>query len=400
MNTTPGLLALQVRPGNPDFLDLPWTRPLAQWREACNRVVDVPRGISRHEVVFVQYQRLLYAVKELPVRVGEREYDALRWLEERDLPAVVAAGHAKVKNEEGDEGSVLITRFLESSLPYRQLFQSPGLERYRERLLDAVAELMVRLHLAGFHWGDYSLSNCLFRRDAGQLRAYLVDAETSEMHETLSDGQRRLDLDIMEENVAGELADLSMVVQLPPALDVFEPARRIRQRYQRLWEEVTREEILSPAENWRIHERIRALNALGFSVGEVELETVGDGSKLKMRTLVTDRDYHRHMLQNLTGVVAEERQAGLMLNEIHELRATMVRSSQRSVPLSVAAYHWLTERYEPTLQQLQPQVSRATEPPELYCQLLEHKWLLSEKMNRDVGFVYAIEDYVKKFKAA
>lgn len=391
----PGLLSLQVRPGHPDFLDLPWTEPLVRWREASERIVEMPRGISRHEVLFVQYPQGLYAVKELPALLGEREYDALRWLEERHLPAVVAAGHAKASTSEG-QTSLLLTRFLESSLPYRTVFQAPGLERYRERLLDAVAGLLVRLHLAGFHWGDFSLSNCLFKRDAGELQAYLVDAETSEMHDTLSDGQRLLDLRIMEENVAGELADLSMVVDLPPGLDLLQTGPQIGQRYDRLWSEVTREELLTPADHWRIHERIRALNGLGFSVSEVELVATGDGSKLRMRTIVTDRDYHRHLLHSLTGVVAEEQQAAQMVNEIRELRATLSRAKGAKLELSVAAYRWLTERYQPTVRRLAPFLKHLADSSELYCQVLEHKWFLSEAAGRDVGLEFALEDFVRR----
>jgi hypothetical protein len=397
MSGKQGLAALQMRPGHPDFLDLPWDQPLGRWHGQCERIVEVPRGLSRHEVLFVQYERALYALKELPVELGGREYDALRWLEERDLPVVIAAGHARVATAEG-EASVLITRFLDASLPYRTLFQNPGLQRYRQRLLDSIAGLLVRLHLAGFYWGDCSLSNTLFRRDAGQLQAYLVDAETSETHEALSDGQRRLDLEILEENVAGELADVAAMMDLPPALDVGETGAEIRERYERLWGEITREEMLSPAESWRIHERIRALNALGFSVGEVELLATGEDSRLRMRTIVTDRDYHRHQIQNLTGLVAEERQAELMLNEIQEMRATLVRSKDRSVALSVAAYRWLTERYQPTLQRLSPLVGKRGEPAELYCQMLEHKWYLSERAKRDIGIELAVEDYLKQFR--
>jgi hypothetical protein len=397
--TAPGLAALQVRPGHPDFLDLPWDAPLAGWRERSDRIVEAPRGISRHEVLFVQYPQGLYAVKELPAHLGEREYDALRWLEERGLPSVVAAGHARVSTPAGP-GSVLITRFLEASLPYRMLFQTPGLERYRERLLDSVAGLMVQLHLAGFMWGDFSLSNCLFKRDAGALQAYLVDAETSEMHPALSPGQRRLDLHILEENVAGELADLGAVVELPPALDVLQTGAQIRTRYERLWSEVVREEVLSPSEHWRIQERIRALNALGFSVSEVELIATGDTSKLRMRTIVTDRDYHRHTLHTLTGVVAEERQAAQMLNEIRELRATTARARGREVPLGVAAYQWLTERYEPTARRLAPLAGKLGEVAELYCEVLEHKWFLSEQAGRDVGLQHALEDFLGKYQRA
>jgi len=390
-----GLLGLQVRPGHPDFLDLPWDLPLGRWADRCARIVQVQRGISRHEVLFVQYERAVYAMKELPPLVGVREYDALRWLEERELPAVTAAGHAQVLTE-GEERSVLVTRFLEGSIPYRTLFEHAGLEAHRLRLLDAMAGLLVRLHLAGYYWGDCSLSNTLFRRDAGEFRAYLVDAETSEMHESLSEGQRRHDLEILEENVAGDLADVAaMLGESPPELD--ETGEEIRRRYDGLWSETTREETILPSESWRIHERIRRLNALGFSVGEVNLVATGEGNRLRMRTIVTDRDYHRNLLQGHTGIVAEDRQAALLVNEIQALRATLQRGENRSVPLSVAAYRWLAERYEPTVRRLGPLLGRRGDAPEVYCQVLEHKWYLSEQEKRDVGLEAATQDYLRRF---
>ena len=74
------------------------------------------------------------------------------------------------------------------------------------RLMDALAVLLVRLHLAGFAWGDCSLSNTLFRRDAGAYAAYLVDAETGELHPRLSDGQREYDIELARVNISGETA--------------------------------------------------------------------------------------------------------------------------------------------------------------------------------------------------
>ena len=392
-----GLNALHLRQGHPDFLDLPWHLPLEEWRpEVCSRLVEVPRGLSRHTVVFVSYGAHIYALKEMPVSVGQREYDVLRGLEERHLPAVTVVGLARVRvpGEPGDEMAVLLTQYLPSSLPYRVLFMNKGLERYRERLLDAMASLLVRLHLGGFFWGDCSLSNVLFRRDAGELQAYAVDAETSELHPKLSDGQRELDLLIMEENITGGLADLAAMVELPATLDVYETAPSIRQRYERLWAEINKELSITPGESYRIHERIRALNELGFSVGEVDLVASGDGSQLRMRTIVTDREYHRHQLHNLTGLVAEERQAALLLNEIRELKATLTREVNRSVPLSVAAFRWLDERFRPTLSRLEQELGPAADEAELYCQVLEHKWFLSERAKRDVGLEVAVKGYV------
>jgi len=394
------LLSLQLRQGHPDLLDLPWDLPLARWSERCARLVEVERGLSRHEVVFVSYSRTIYALKELPVRIGQREYDVLRGLEERGLPTVSAVGLARARPEGAvEENGVLITRFLEASLPYRSLFMQPGLERYRERLLDAIAILLVRLHLGGCFWGDCSLSNVLFRRDAGELQAYLVDAETSELHDSISAPRRQHDLEIMEENVTGGLADLSVLIPLPPSLEVMDTGPRIRRRYEQLWSEISRELTLVQGDSFAIQERIRALNALGFSVGEVELVPSGDGNKLRMRTVVTDRDYHRHALHNLTGLSAEERQATLLLGELQALQATLSTEKNQSIPLSVAAYRWLHDRYLPAVEQLRQEVRVPEDPCELYCQVLEHKWFLSERELRDVGHQRALEDYLELKRA-
>lgn len=389
-----GLLALQLKPGLPDLLDLPWHLPLAAWEKACPRWVDIPRGLSRHEVLFVSYGELVYALKELPVPVAEREYAALRELEARALPAVAPVGLAHTRPQGVDEArGVLVTQYLQGSLPYRTLFMQPGLERYRARLVDALAVLLVRLHLGGCFWGDCSLSNTLFRRDAGELQAYLVDAETSELHPTLSDGQRQYDLDLMEENVAGGLVDLVAAgAASAAALDWRETSASVRRRYEQLWAEITREELVGPTDTFRVQERIRKLNALGFSVGEVELVAAGDGAHLRMRTIVTDRNHHRHLLHNLTGLVAEEHQAQLLLNDVRELKVAVTRELNRSVALSVAAHRWLNERFLTVTQALQG-ADVPDDPCEAYCQVLEHKWLMSERAKEDVGFKRAVADY-------
>jgi hypothetical protein len=395
--TALGLTAISVREGQPDFMDLPWHLPLARWPGACNRLVEIERGLSRHEVVFVDYGSALYALKEITPRGAAREYALLRGMEDRRLPSVHPAGLARavVEGEDGKtETGILITTFLEGSLPYRTLFSNQGLERYRERLLDAMAGLLVRLHLGGFYWGDCSLSNTLFRRDAGELQAYAVDAETSEQHEKLSTGQRALDMQILEENVAGELADLSFVVRLPAALPVEDTGRSIRERYERLWSELDKQLLILPSESYRIQERIRALNDLGFSVGEFELVKTGEGDRPRLRTIVVDRDYHRRLLHGLTGIVAGDRQAALLVNEIKELQSAIGRDGGRAPSLGVAAFRWQEQLFRPVTQRLEAALGSG-DAAELYCEVLEHKWYLSERAQRDVGIDAALADYLR-----
>ncbi len=400
MSPPGGIVRLTTRPGHPDFSDLPWNLPLAAWDAACSRLVEVPRGLSRHDVRFVGYGSAIYAIKELPPGTAAREHELLERLGARRLPAVEPVGHALTRTEAGEDLSALVTRYLDDSLPYRLLFRTPGLARYRDRLLDAIAGLLVRLHLAGFYWGDCSLSNTLFRRDAGELQAYLVDAETSDFPRDFGDGHRRQDLLVLRENVAGELADVAALEgALPPGLGLAGTGAEIARRYERLWGEVTREVVFHAGESFRLHERVAALNALGFSVGEIEFEVApsGERNRVRMRTMVTDRDYHRHQLHGLTGIVAEERQARQMLDEIREIRAWFSAERGRPVSLTEAAYHWMRTRYEPAAERLAGVAQGEAPLSELYCQVLEHKWFLSERAGHDVGSDRALEDFLREF---
>jgi hypothetical protein len=327
--------------------------------------------------------------------VAQKEYESLFQVEELRLPAVIPVGYAKTATSSG-EYSVLITSYLDHSLPYRMLFMQSSLNRYRDHLLDAMAGLLVQLHLVGIFWGDCSLSNTLFRRDAGTLQAYLVDAETAEIYPPrLVPTLRHHDLQIMEENVNGDLADLDASGLLPADFYHGEIGASIRQRYQNLWEEITREQLISPGEHFRIQERIRALNALGFSVKDIDLQTKNDGDKLRLRIFVTDRNFHRDQLLNLTGLEAEEMQARQMMNEIYEHKAILSQAHNRSTPLSVAAYHWLENIYKPVMVHLLSLLDQYNTPAELYCQVLEHKWYMSERAKNDVGHQAAVDDYLQ-----
>lgn len=393
--STPALVASSLRAGYPDFLDLPWDRSLDGWRGHCERLVELPQGASRHPVVFVQYESDVYALKQLLPGAAAREYAALRAIEDRKLPVVTPVGHSSACNDAG-EVSVLITRYLEHALPYQALFMRTSLTRYRDHLLDAMALLLVQLHLAGVFWGDCSLNNALFRRDAGKLTAYLVDAETTEVHPSLSEGMRSHDIDIMLENVQGGLLDLDAIGALPPGVDILGVGEQIRSTYAELWDQVTSVQTISAGERYRIQERVRRLNELGFSVDEIVLEPSDGGANLRLRAQVTDRHFHRNMMHSLTGLDPEEMQARTMLNEIQELKAALSNQLQHSTTLSAAAHRWLNEIYLPIVERLRPLVERGVEPAEMYCQLLEHKWYLSERASSDVGHAAAADDLLSR----
>jgi len=384
------------QPAEPAMLDLPWTVPLAEWPR--DRLVQVVRGISRHVVRFICEGGILYALKELPVEAAQREYRLLRQLAARDLRVVEAVGVVtdRTHRDTGEPlGAILITRHLEYSLPYRTLFTSPGISDLRGSLLQALAELLVQLHLAGFFWGDCSLSNTLFRRDAGTLAAYLVDAETSEIHPRISDRMREYDLEIAEENIAGELLDLEGAFGPLPGIDPFETARALHDTYNSLWSELMREEIFRPGERYRLEARLRRINELGFDVKELELVTTHGGTKLRLQTHLVEPGHHRRRLMMLTGLDVQENQARRLLNDIMSYRARLEQMTGRPVPEAAAAYRWLDEVFEPTVEAIPPDLRTKLEPAEMFHQILEHRWFLSEAAKHDVGMERAVRSYIE-----
>jgi Domain of unknown function (DUF4032)/Lipopolysaccharide kinase (Kdo/WaaP) family len=382
---------LVARTGHPSFLDLPWDEPLEEWQSP--RLVNLIRGISRHVVRFVEYDGVLYALKELPERPARREWTLLRRLEGQALPVVEAVGI--VTGRDADLDAVLITKHLEYSLPYRALFAGAAIPDLRTHLLNGLAELLARLHIRGFFWGDCSLSNALFRRDAGALSAYLVDAETGELHGQLSDGQRGYDIDIAQTNIVGELLDVDAEVGLPPDLDPDETGDEIVRRYARLWEELTREETFADDERFKLDERLHRLNDLGYDVEEIQLEATPNGYRLRLDPHVVEPGHHRHRLLRLTGLDAEENQARRMLNDIARYREAKERKLGRPVPESVVGPQWRQDVFEPTVAQVPDELWPALPAAELFHEVLEHRWFLSEKARKDVGIDEAVRSYVE-----
>lgn len=94
--------------------------------------------------------------------------------------------------------------------------------------------LLVRLHLDGFFWGDVSLSNTLFRRDAGAYSAYLGSTPGPAVRPTLSVGQREHDLEVARVNIAGELMDLQAGGFLDESADAVEISEQLCARYRSL----------------------------------------------------------------------------------------------------------------------------------------------------------------------
>ena len=387
-----------------DMLDLPWDVPLAHWPEPL--LIPLPRGISRHVVRFVDVDGTVMALKEIAPEFAAREFRLLRALEEMDIPAVHGVGVVTGRSDaQGDPlPGVLVTEHLTWSIPYRNVYARTLRPDTMDRLLDALVLLLVRLHLVGFAWNDCSLSNVLFRRDAQAFAAYLVDAETGELQERLSDGQRRNDLDIAHFNIAGGLLDLQAGDRLSPDIDAVAIADEIPRRYERLWAELTAVEHVAGTERWRIARRVERLNTLGFDVAELDLRRTADGV-VRIEPKVVDPGYHSRRLLRLVGLDVGENQARRLLNDLDQYTATKNAATtpgpmrtRRTEPNAredvLAAHAWLAEVYEPVIGAIPADLRGKLEDAQVFHEVLEHRWYMSEEADRDVGLDEAVADYI------
>ncbi len=386
-------MTLDITTARPDpaLLDLPWSLPLEDWPEST--LAALPRGISRHVVRFVKLGPRVLAVKEIKVELAEREYAMLRNLRRLGVPSVEPFGVVRGRTDSDGNplDACLITRHLQFSLPYRALFSQSLRPDTSVRLMDALAVLLVRLHLDGFWWGDVSLSNTLFRRDAGAFAAYLVDAETGELHPRLSDGQRAHDLDIAQVNIAGELMDLDAGGFLEESADPFEVAASIIERYHTLWDALTGTQRYEVGDRWRVDERIRQLNELGFDVDELSITTDIGGTELQITPKVVDAGHHSRRLLRLTGLDVGENQARRLLNDLDAYSAAADRQGEDE---EIVSHDWLARVYEPVTRAVPRELKTRLEPAEVFHEVLEHRWYLSERAGRDIPIEEALKDYL------
>lgn len=388
------LQRLQITAADPDpaLLDLPWNIPLEEW--PADRLAALPRGISRHIVRFVRLSGGVIAIKEIGESVAHREYELLRQLGRiGGVPCVEPVG--VITGRTADDGepleAVLITRHLQFSLPYRALFSQELRPETATRLIDALAVLLVRLHLVGFYWGDVSLSNTLFRRDADRFAAYLVDAETGDLHARLTDGQRNYDVDLARTNIIGEMMDLQAGEYMEEDTDIIAIGDALVQRYNELWGALTDEESFGASERWRVAARIERLNALGFDVGELEMTTDLDGTKVHIQPKVVEAGHHSRRLLRLTGLDVQDNQARRLLNDLDEYRAAADRQGEEE---QFVAHDWLTEVFEPTVRAVPRDMRGKLEAAQMFHEILDHRWYISEKQRRDVPMPEAVASYV------
>jgi hypothetical protein len=136
--------------------------------------------------------------------------------------------------------------------------------------------------------------------------------------------------------------------------------------------------------------RIRRLNELGFDVEEYAIKTTPDGSTIQLQPKVVDAGHHQRRLLRLTGLDAQENQARRLLNDMDSFRADNFPDQDEEI----AAHAWVSQVFEPIVRAIPRELSGKLEPAEVVHQVLEHRWYMSEKLDRHVPLAETLQSYI------
>ena len=378
-------------------IGLPWEEPLEEWPE--HPILTEKRGISRHIVRLVRADEEdpnseIYAVKETVVEFAKREYKALIELKRLGAPSVEPIAVIEGRTDKNGEElpCAIATRFLPYSLPYRVVLSQSVSEHDINNMANALAYLLVQLHLLGFWWGDCSLSNTLFRRDAESFAAYLVDAETGEFQTKLSDGQREHDLEIAFFNVAAELEDLQLSGVLYAGMDPIRASEAVQRRYRRLWSALKDPKKLDPNDRHAVERAMRELHDLGFAVEEVQVSLDNETHMLSFQPRLVAAGYHSAKLKSRFGLDAQELQAKRILASFDRWYARQPNKTSKDE----MAKEWLDTVFFKILDLIPAELQGRVEKAQMFHEILENRWYMTEKAGFDVGLEAAANAYINE----
>jgi len=365
----------------PALKALPWEFPLESWEDHGVIIVPVKSGLSRHIVRFLEAGGRRFAVKETTPPAAAREFSSYLELAAREIPTLSPVGI--VTRDEGSgmvdtkvgwqiqprETGYLVTALMDKVVPDAYLFRRAFKKDSRTRIWDAVIQLFVRLHSNGVYWGDASLSNMLIHFSTEvvpqlgrrtRLRAVLADAETVEIHPSVSDTLRLADVEFFLESMQWTEADLRA-------------------------SGVVREPVVTPDDRAYFVETYRDRFAVELEMRAFELVT-----KIDVDKLLGDFDSRGY--------------GKLLLQHIQEHKWYLSERRGHEIALADAAHDWYAHIFKPVCKIFSDQGLLEYFPDKtaasLYVEIMEHKYFMSEREKKDVGLAAALEDYCSTFGEA
>jgi hypothetical protein len=118
---------------------------------------------------------------------------------------------------------------------------------------------------------------------------------------------------------------------------------------------------------------------------------------VRVRTQVAEPGRHRRELFRLCGLEVGENQARRLLDDVRSYRAWLEQRNGRELPDSVAGHRWVAEVYQPVVDAIPVELLGRLAPAEVFHEILEHRWFLSEQAGCDVGTTAAARSYFERF---
>mgnify|MGYP001325955805 CR=1 FL=1 len=390
---------------------LPWQSELNDWQDQEHvQLLVVRRGDSRHPVIFVERSGLRYAIKETTPRMAEREIRNLQEVAQRGIPTLIPVGTVLVKAPpivveipgmpgmrdyiNGDRGYT-VTRLAPRVVPHVLLYRLPLTRRIKQRLLDAVAILMVSMHEHGIYWGDPSLANALIRIDGKIITAIMADAETAELFPgELSEGLREQDLAQFGESLAWQAEDLRIAKGLPEDAMVLDDTDynyfcgryRVIRKNRAL---AKNQHTINLNEIYTPEGFLQTLNDLGGPLVERAGETV-------RRLFPTRPGWYQQRIYEMLHVTIPGPYARRFYNLILGHRDIMAKNEERPVSIEEAAHDWYERYHLPTILSLRQRLTNHQNPMQAYFEIMQYKWDMSMKAGYEIPLEEAMNAWAAK----
>ena len=100
--------------------------------------------------------------------------------------------------------------------------------------------------------------------------------------------------------------------------------------------------------------------------------------RLGFDTQVVEAGHHQRRLFELTGLRVQENQARALLADLWRFKAKWEDALGSPVSEDLAARRWLDEKFYGTLALVPPELRAKLPDAELFHEISEHRWLLSE----------------------
>lgn len=387
---------------------LPWHVQLEEWPEHGVIPLSIRRGASRHPVFFVESQAMRYAIKETTPRMAEREIRILHEVERRGIPALSPVGWVIVPappvllNEHGPGGMLeyisgdrgyTVTKLAPRVVPQELLYRIPFTRKNKQRILGAIAVLMIELHEHGVYWGDPSLANILIRLDGRRIMAIMADAETAELFsQPLNDELREQDIQSFGEALLWEAEDLRYAQGLEEEEQIVDDKdfRYFQQRYRLLRRE--HKQLTSPSaftSLLQVERLLETLNKVGYSI-------LGTSGHAFQQFVTVMPGWYQNKVYQLLGIHIPRQYARRFYNTILGHQAMMSQQEGRNVTLEEAAEHWYTNYHLPAILLLRRHLTSGQDPMQIYFAIMDYRWKMSLKAGYEIPLDEAVLAWAMK----